>query len=113
MDEYIKQKTQVEKLSHDDIACYYSKGIDKAIIHAVKEERLSFMGGKFYLVLSPDGEQFCNVWELYFRRPDGEWVKKTGQTVKIPLDRLILDSRNKLRRERKIEYEVTNPLEGQ
>lgn len=98
------------KPSHTDIAASFAPDIDKIIIDGVKNEKLHFVGGKFYFELLPNEESFGINMELYFQNA-GEWVCKSWTSDKLPLSILLLDSRTKLKRDRKIEYEVTNPLE--
>ncbi|WP_274362819.1 hypothetical protein [Paenibacillus thermotolerans] len=109
--EYRGGTLSIEKPSHDRIAEAYAPKIDSIIKKAVQMERLDYVGGNFYFELSADGGHFHNGMDLYFRRFDGEWVRKKWRSAAIPLYELILDSQTKLKREKKLEYDVTNPLE--
>lgn len=104
------QRQHSQKPSHADIAEMFVSEVDKMIIHGVTNEGMQYVGGKFYFELGPDDEHFGIYMELYFQQA-GEWVCKSWRSGKLALSLLLLDSRTKLKRDKRIEYEAVNPLE--
>ncbi|WFA84705.1 hypothetical protein [Paenibacillus amylolyticus] len=96
----------------DELAQLYDKETDELILDAVRREGLIFVGGKLYIAITDDELGYVVGVEIYFNRPDGEWVVKKNQAAPRPLDIMLLDSRSELKRLKQIEFELTEPEAG-
>lgn len=77
----------------------FSESLDELIIKISKEEKIKFIGGKFYLesLNEKDNEMVLVKYDFYFKDKNDAWVHKTNKKIvdKAFLNKEVLEELKK------------------
>ncbi len=90
----------------------FSESLDELIIKISKEEKIKYIGGKFYLEIlnEQDTQKILVKYDFYFKDKNGNWVHKTNKKI-VDKDFLNKEAFEELKKESKF-YEIDPPEIG-
>lgn len=94
----------------DEFVGRFSDKTDKMILDEMGKGNC-YGGGKFH-VQWQDDSHFQYLFEMYFKTPDGQYVKMEGDRKNIPLRYLQEADRIELKKMRAIDYEIDEPAQS-
>ena len=95
------------QISLDEFAHRASDAIDSKIKPVVQDGN-EFIDGRYKLTLL-DKKSFRSSFEIYFKKPNGEYLEMSGESKVFSINRLMPESQEELRSKKEISYEVHEP----
>ena len=99
-----------QEVALDEFVGRFSDKTDKIILDEL-EKGNRYGGGKFHIQWQDDAN-FQYLFEMYFRTPDGKYVKMEGDRKGIPLRYLLEADRRELKKQGAITYEIDEPAQN-
>ena len=95
------------QISLDEFAQRSSDAIDSTIKPVIQDGN-AFIDGRYKLTLL-DKKSFRSSFEIYFKKPNGEFMEMSGESKVFSINRLTLEGQEELRAKKEISYEVHEP----
>lgn len=95
------------QINLDEFAHRASDAIDSKIKPVIQDGN-EFIDGRYKLTLL-DKKSFRSSFEIYFKKPNGEFMEMSGESKIFSINRLTAEGQEELRANKEISYEVHEP----
>ena len=96
-----------KQITLDELAGKSSAEIDNVVLQEIAKGN-SFVAGKFTIKRLND-TAFKYSFEVYFKKPNGEWQELSGESHSMPMNYLQEADREELKSVGEIDYEIDPP----